>query len=367
LHLAKRLVDETDLSMADVAFAAGFGSVRRFNAVFRETYGRTPGSLRRRRREPPAGALTLRLLARPPFDFASLLAFLAPRAIPGVERVDGGVYRRTLSIDGSRGLIEVRAATEPGVVVQVHTGDPRVLGTIVERVRSLFDLDADPGVIAAHLRRDRRLRPLLGPGGVRVPGPWEPFETAVRAVLGQQITVRAATTLAGRLVEAYGEVLEPGATEVGEGNGEPRRIFPWPEALVDADLAALGMPGRRAETLRRLAGAVHDGTLRLDGADPEEVIERLREIPGIGEWTAQYMAMRVLREPDALPAGDLGLRKALAVAPGCGLASEQEVREAAEAWRPWRAYAAMALWRGVSAKAPQRASSKARTRRRVAG
>jgi AraC family transcriptional regulator of adaptative response / DNA-3-methyladenine glycosylase II len=228
-------------------------------------------------------------------------------------------------------------AGEPCLAVKVPADLGADLVRIVERVRWMFDLDAEPREIAAHLRRDPALRERVRTRpGLRIPGAWDGFELAVRAVLGQQITVAGATTLTGRLVEAHGDP---------HPNGEDglHRLFPRPRALLRADLSRLGLTKSRAETLRALARAVCRGELVLDGsAEPDEVREQLRSLPGIGDWTAQYVAMRALGESDAFPAGDLGLRRALA--DGSNLPTSRRVLERAEAWRPWRAYAAMHLW-----------------------
>jgi len=275
--------------------------------------------------------MTVRLAFRPPLDWSGLLGFLAPRATPGVEAVAGGVYRRTIAVGDAVGTIAVRArAGEPHLVMRVPR--PR-LPEVVERARRLFDLDADPVRIADHLARSPELAPLVARRpGLRVPGAWDAFELAVRAVLGQQVTVRGATTLAGRLVRAFGKPLdraEDGLTH----------LFPRPEALADADLASIGLPRARAATIRVLAR----GAVALDASRGlEDAVARLAAVPGIGAWTAHYIAMRAFGEPDAFPAADLGLRRALGN--GAGPLAPARVAERAEAWRPWRAYAAMHLW-----------------------
>jgi len=285
--------------------------------------------------------MTVRLAFRPPLDWSGLLGFLAPRATPGVEAVAGGVYRRTIGLGDAAGTIEVRAAAgEPHLVMRVRR---RRLPEVVERARRLFDLDADPVRIADHLARSPELAPLVARRpGLRVPGAWDAFELAVRAVLGQQVTVRGATTLAGRLVRAFGRPLdraEDGLTH----------LFPRPEALADTDLASIGLPRARAATIRGLARAVARGELVLDASRGlEDAVARLAAVPGIGAWTAHYIAMRALGEPDAFPAADLGLRRALGN--GAGPLAPARVAERAEAWRPWRAYAAMHLWTALAAK-----------------
>jgi len=282
-----------------------------------------------------ARGFTLRLPFRPPLDWTGLLAFLAPRAIPGVEAVVEGTWRR-ITRDGD--LIEAtRADCEPFVQLRVEGSARADTDDLVARARRLLDLGADPQAIASHLRRDPLLsRRLAARPGVRVPGAWDPFELAVRAVLGQQVSVRAASTLAGRLVQAFGRPLS--APRAGLTHR-----FPTARALARADARRIGLPRARAATLCRLAAAVRDRHLVLDGsAALSETMARLLSIPGIGEWTAQYVAMRALGEPDALPAGDLGLRKALAT--GGAPASPKTVLARAQAWRPFRAYAAILLW-----------------------
>src|SRR5436190_11469034 len=285
---------------------------------------------------------SVQLAFRPPLDWPALLGFVALRATPGVEAVAAGVYRRTIAIGGDTGTIEVRAAAaEPHLLMRVRLGRHERLLQVVERARRLFDLDADPGLIGGHLARSPELAPLVARRpGLRVPGAWDAFELAVRAVLGQQVTVRGATTLAGRLVRAAGTPLdraEDGLTH----------LFPRPEALAHAELASIGVPRARAATIRALAGAVASGEVVLDASRwLEDAVARLAAVPGIGAWTAHYVAMRALGEPDAFPAADLGLRRALGN--GAGRLAPARVAERAEAWRPWRAYAVMHLWAGLA-------------------
>ena len=343
LLFAKKLLDETDLPLAQVAHGAGFGSLRRFNEVFRRTYGSAPGALRRagRRRagaQAPDG-LVLRLPFRPPLDWSTLVRYLGARAIPGVEAVGPEAYRRSLAIDGQASRIAISPV--PGrnhLELRVEAAPAGALLQLVERARRLFDLDADPADIAGHLARDRALAPLLrAHRGLRVPGAWDGFELAVRAILGQQVSVKGATTLAGRVVEAAGTPLadrgEPGLTH----------LFPSPRALAEADLAGIGMPGARAGAIRALAEAVDRGEISFDAAaDPAVLQRQLTTLPGIGPWTAQYIAMRALGEPDAFPERDLGLLRSAA---RLGLAQDAAgLLARAEAWRPWRAYAAVCLW-----------------------
>ena len=372
LHRAKRLIDATDLPFAAVAQAAGFGSVRRFNDALRETYGRTPGELRKARRGTetavgqPHGALRLRLSYRAPYDTAAVLGFLAPRAMPGVEVVDPvrGIYRRAFRFAGipraagggfaahaaksaAPGLVHVESRRRGCLDAEVVHPDAGVLLDVAARLRRLFDLDADPLSFGRHLADAPMLAgPLDARPGIRVPGAWDGFELAVRVVLGQQVTVKGATTLAGRLVDALGEGLPDHLC----GSGLTR-TFPSPDAVAGYDLRTIGVPASRAAALRALAEAVSVRNVDLDAtADPDATRAQLTAIPGIGSWTAEYIAMRVLRDPDAFPADDLGLRKAV----GHGVpASAKELRAMAEAWRPWRAYAAMLLWQNGTAQQPK--------------
>jgi len=343
MHFAKKLIDETTLPMAQVALASGFGCVRRFNAGIRKVYHRTPTQIRRLARRTgtqPENQYLFRLRYRPPYDWKGMLAFLAPRAIPGVEEVDGGVYRRSVSVDGKHGYLEA-SLDEPNhaVVVTVQFGDPRSLFFITERVRAMFDLNADWAAIVQSLKTDPDLAERVERNpGLRVPGCWNGFELAVRTILGQQVSVKGATTLAGRLVKTFGQPFVAA--------GRVTHIFPEPQVLAHARLSSIGLTTSRAETIRALARAVSDGKISekkidFEGvADSETFLTQLCEIPGIGHWTAQYIAMRALAEPDAFPSSDLGLLRAL------GLGSSRELEGRSQAWRPWRAYAAMYLWSG---------------------
>lgn len=348
---AKQLLDQTALPMSQVALASGFSSIRRFNDAISHTYGRPPSALRRARGTEPASdgsTLELQLPFRPPLHWEAITAYLAPRAIPGVESVRPGIYQRTVRLRDGHGRIEVRAAPDGHALrARLWLSSPATLIDVNERLRRLFDLTADPHEIGAHLRGDPVLRGAVdAQPGVRVPGTWDGFELAVRVVLGQQVSVKGATTLAGRLVEAHGEPL-PGDVERGEG--APGLLFPTPEALARAPLTRIGLTGARAAALSGLARAVAEGDLALDGTrDPDETRARLAALPGIGPWTVEVIAMRALREPDAFPESDLGLRRALGR--GDRRASAREVACAASAWRPWRAYAAMLLWTGDRAR-----------------
>jgi AraC family transcriptional regulator of adaptative response / DNA-3-methyladenine glycosylase II len=334
LQFAKRLLQDSALPFADLAFAAGFQSVRRFNAAFRAHFGRAPSSLRRER---GAGReVVLRLDYRPPLAWDALLAFLGGRAIPGVERVERGTYARTVELDGKRGWVSV--TQEPGRERLLATVSGSLLGTLmplVAKLRSLFDLDAHPAQVDAVLRRHSALKARVRRNpGLRVPGAFDGFETAVRAVLGQQISVKGATTLAGRVVQRFGRPLENGPSGL-------THVFPGAASLAKAtvdDVAKLGMPGARASALIRLAAAIADGLTLARGVPVEPTLEKLKALPGIGEWTAQYLAMRALSWPDAFPASDLGVLKALKAR------NARESSERAEAFRPWRAYATLHLW-----------------------
>ena len=342
---AKKLLDETGLPLAQVALASGFSSVRRFNDAMASTYGVPPGQLRRSRsyrRSAGGSVLELKLPYRPPLHWDALMAYLARRAIPGVEQVTPHAYRRTLRLGALTGRVEVRPA--PGqhhLVARLQLSQPGSLIEAAERLRRLFDLGADPQAIGEHLGRDAKLRgALAAQPGVRVPGAWDGFELAVRVILGQQVSVRGASTLAGRLVQSFGGKLPEAGEPAREG---PVYLFPTAETLAEAPVTEIGVPGVRARAISALAAAAAGGEVTLDGTcDPDETMARLRELPGVGDWTAQVIAMRALGEPDAFPAGDLGLRRALG--DGAELASARHVARAAERWRPWRGYAAMLLW-----------------------
>jgi AraC family transcriptional regulator of adaptative response / DNA-3-methyladenine glycosylase II len=345
IFLAKQLITDSDLPLTQVALGAGFGSIRRFNAVMQKTFGRPPSELRRSTRL-TASALTLRLPYRPPYDWRGVLAFLGPRAIPGVESVDQGVYRRTIRLDGAQGIVEIRATPEDCLQATITVDRLPALAAISARLRHLFDLDADPEPITAHLARDPGLASRLSEHpGPRVPGAWDAFELAVRAILGQQVSVSAASTLAGRLAATFGDRLS-----APYSRGDLGILFPEAKALAHADLSAIGISEARAAAISSLAAAVtrDPGLLRATGS-VENVVARLTALPGIGEWTAHYIAMRALREPDAFPASDLGLLGAL----------RGRLQRRADRWRPWRAYAAMLLWLdGAVVEAPSRPSGR---------
>ena len=343
---AKQLIHDTRLSMVDVAMAAGFGSVRRFNETFRRLYGRPPSQLRRKRSgaataggDPPAETKLL-LSYAPPYDWPAMMSFLATRAIPGVEAVDVDRYRRTVDVDGARGTIEVtQVPGRDALAATIRFPNVKALPAIVARVRRVFDLGADVRMIATQLGKDPCLAPLIAARpGLRVPGAWDGFEIAVRAILGQQITVAAARRLAGKLVAVYGSPLNPDVDE------ELTTVFPTPERLAMVDLSSLGMPRARAVAVSLLAAAAANDPRLFDrDRDLDVAIARLKAVRGIGEWTAQYIAMRALREPDAFPADDVGLLRAMADVEG-RRPTPAALAARAEAWRPWRAYAAQHLW-----------------------
>jgi len=350
LHFAKRLIDETSLPMSQVSSAAGYGSIRRFNDAFRKTYGRSPRELRRAGEvSEPAGrtaTLTVRLPYRRPFDWRAVLDFFAARATPGVESVSGDTYWRTITSNDDHGVVQISPDRRDGYLsLTLHCVDTSALFETVQTAREVFDLDAPVSEIGSALSSDRTLKALLRKNpGVRVPGAWDGFEITIRAILGQQISVKAATTIAGRIAEKYGARLKlPGSTiECGLC-----RIFPTPERLMRARLNNIGLVRSRAETIRRVSAAVVSGALQFDVAqDPQQFCESLTSIKGIGDWTAQYVAMRALKNPDAFPGSDLGLVKAIAYP---ARVTPRELIRRAEEWRPWRAYAALLLWGSLPA------------------
>ncbi|HEX6732436.1 MAG TPA: AlkA N-terminal domain-containing protein [Pyrinomonadaceae bacterium] len=341
LHFAKKLIDETSLPMDQIAIASGFGSVRRFNAAFRKTYKRTPSQLRRREHfssTESENEYVFRIRFRPPFHWNALLNFFAQRATPCVEAIDMSCYRRTISINGHSGTLCVGFnESDSAVQVGISFPEPRWLFLIVERVRRMFDLAADPSEISAHLTADRLLSSRIkSMPGLRLPGCWDGFELAVRAVLDQQVSVSTANIVAGKLVEVFGTAIK--------GDGVLTHLFPTPTSLAHADLTRIGLPEERAKTIRSLARAIRDDQICFNRVnDPEEFRSRLRATTDIEDWTVQYIAMRALGDPDAFPANDRGLLHSAA------LPSARELAQRAEGWRPWRAYAAMYLWQANGA------------------
>ncbi|HTE17920.1 MAG TPA: DNA-3-methyladenine glycosylase 2 [Armatimonadota bacterium] len=335
LLLAKRLLTDTDLPVTEVAFASGFGSLRRFNALFKERYRLNPTDLRKARSpSPPRETLLCEVAYRPPLDWDALLGFLVGRASAGVEATEGRRYLRAVGFGQHRGWIAVEpAAGKDTLRVELSASLVPALLPFLARVKRLFDLTAEPRGIAAHLGALAAAHP-----GLRVPGAFDGFELAVRAVLGQQVSVRAASTLAGRFAAAFGEPIVTPFPQLAH-------LPPTPERIADTraeEITALGITGARAASLVALARAVAGGKIVLEpGAPLEETLDGLRALPGIGEWTAQYVAMRALSWPDAFPHTDLGLRKAL------GEDNPRRVLEIARAWQPWRSYAAMHLWKSL--------------------
>lgn len=344
LLFAKQLLSETGLSITDVAMAAGFGSLRRFNAVFQRAYQLPPSQIRQRPQRGAGQGVVLRLGYRPPYDFSALLEFLRGRALPGVECVGKDSYAR--SIDMGEGAAWLRVSpwpsAAPALRLELHGVPPSRMHGVVTTVRRMFDLDADPQVIAATLSGDAVLGPLCRANpGLRIPGGWDGFEIAVRAVLGQQVSVAAARTLAMRLVEAFGQ---PQAVSPDAGLD---RLFPAPAALLDADLSRIGLTRSRADTIRAVARAMLDGRVDFSaGSTLDDFVARWVTVPGIGPWTAQYIALRARGHPDAFPSGDLVLRRAASSTEAALSTSELDKR--AQAWRPWRGYAVMQLWREAS-------------------
>lgn len=340
LLFAKQLINDTDLPMVQVAMLAGFNSLRRFNDAFLGLYRRSPRELRRRASAGAAGVCIF-LPYRPPYDWAAMLDHLERRAIDGVETVATGCYRRTLNCASHVGIVEVAPAPRrDGLEVTLSNADPRALPVVVRQVRRLFDLAADIATITEQLAATDPLlaRLVETRPGLRVPGGWDTFELAIRAVLGQQVTLEAARRLATKLVKTFGTKLP------NSSNVRLTHLFPTPEQLACADVTVIGMPRARARTISALAEAVVvNPELLRPGHSLEDSLTRLRAILGVGDWTAQYIALRALGETDAFPASDVGLLRAFQDSHG-QRPSPAEISARAEAWRPWRAYAAQHLW-----------------------
>jgi AraC family transcriptional regulator of adaptative response / DNA-3-methyladenine glycosylase II len=340
--LAKQLIHETCLPLSDVAFAAGYGSIRRFNEAFLALFGRAPRNLRKTcGPEVPAGPLgeiSLLLRYNPPYDWPAMLEFLRRRAIAGIEFVTTDSYMRLVQLDGVQGTVLVEQGG--GNALRATVRFPRLssLPAIIARLRRVFDLAADPVAIDAYLAQDPVLADLVkARPGLRVPGSWDGFELAIRAVLGQQITVSAAARLAGRLVAANGERLATPDRNL-------THLFPRPDVVAKTDLTSLGMPRSRAAALSAVAAAVIADPHLFDAGCPlEDAVQQLRSIRGVGQWTAQYIALRQFHEPDAFPAADVGLIRAMLSREGRAY-SASELLDRADGWRPWRAYAAQHLW-----------------------
>ena len=351
-HTARLLLQTTDLSATDTAFAAGFASVRQFNDTMREVYALTPTELRRKPARQPVvpGVIPLRLAHRGLLDAAHLFDFLALRAVPGVEEVvstgRGRTYRRTLDLPGGPGIAEVdQPRRQQGRLdCRLTLSSLRDLTSAVQRLRALFDLDSDPEAVDRQLGADPLLAPLVAARpGLRSPGHVDPHELAVRAVLGQQVTVAAARTLAGRLAVRYGEPLPV-------PSGGLTRLFPTAAALAEADSADLAMPGARQRALRGLCAALADGSVDLrPGVDREQAAASLLALPGIGPWTVSYVRMRALGDPDAYLPTDVGVRHGLRA---IGAAADAVPPDGA-AWRPWRSYAVHHLWAALNTPEPE--------------
>ena len=344
LLLAKQLLTETALPVTDVAYASGFASLRRFNDAFNQRYGMPPTRLRRKATEGTDAIIerqtsTLQLSYRPPYDWKGILAFLAARALKGVEHVTDSSYARTVQIGKVKGWIKVtQSPKKHALLVEFAHSLTPVLPSLLSRVRALFDLNARPDVIARHLSKDARLAAAVKANpGMRVPGAFNGFEIGLRAILGQQITVKAATTIACRFVEAFGESIVTPFSELNRLTPLPARIASAP---ID-DIARHGIVTARCKSIVALADAQKSDELCLDGGahhNPDDSIRRLSELPGIGQWTAHYIAMRALRWPDAFPKEDIAVRNKL------GGISAKEAEVLSQSWRPWRSYAVMHVW-----------------------
>ncbi len=354
---AKQLIHDTAISMTEVALAAGFSSLRRFNEVFHDLFHRPPSSLRRKSAANPpqvTGGTVFRIRYRAPYDWDSMLEFLRARAIPGIETVEDSIYKRTVEIGGRRGFIEVKHLPfKDSLCVTIHFPAVQAMQEIVNRVRRLFDLGADIETIDEHLSLDMDLGSWVAKRpGLRAPGGWDGFELAVRAVLGQQVSVQAARQLAGKLVALHGRpiahtILPNGLTHV----------FPTAAHITKTTDLGVGMPKSRLQTLKAVAQAsVDDPRLFQPSGDVDEAIAKLIAVPGIGDWTSQYVAMRAIREVDAFPASDIGLLRGAEKVLGESLTPPLTPKSLAlrsESWRPWRAYAAQHLWAADATRPPE--------------
>jgi AraC family transcriptional regulator of adaptative response / DNA-3-methyladenine glycosylase II len=346
VHFARRLLDDTDLTIVEIAAASGFGSVRQLNRTCRDVFRAAPGELRARRRASDRlvadGGLALRLAHRPPLAWSAMLDYFRARAIPGVEHVSADAYRRTIDVDGDPGVIEISRAADDQLLLRAHLPHWEGLIHHVQRARRIFNLDYDLDRAVSGLRDDSIVGPLLDARpGLRPPGTWDPFETGVRAIVGQQVSVSAANTIVARLVARCGTPVA-GLSALGLTH-----LFPSAGALSAADLDGLGLTGARARSVNHFARAVVNREIALDrGMALDRLVASIVATPGLGAWSAHYLALR-LGEPDAFPAGDLGLRRALADATGAPIA-EHAASEHAERWRPHRAHAAIHLWLGYA-------------------
>ena len=349
-HFARRLLDETDLTITDISSASGFRSIRQMNRVMRQVFRFTPSELRRKRRKADRlvvdGGLRLRIPTPSGFEFGAVLEYLAPRAIPGVESVVDGVYRRVTNTCGYPGVIEVSAGPDSsGLELVAHLPSFNGLLGDVARCRSLFGMEVDISGARDDLADDPLLAPLISSRpGLTVPGAWDRFETAIRIILGQQVTVRGASTLAGRITRELG-IPVSGLGEIGLGF-----LFPSAHRLAEADLKEMGISRSRSLALRSFARVVDDGSLDLyDHSELPALLSRLQQLPGIGPWTANMLAMRVFGHMDAFPSTDLGLRNAVAKLLPPGAPTGEIVEKTAQNWRPWRSLAFTYLLRSVSA------------------
>jgi AraC family transcriptional regulator, regulatory protein of adaptative response / DNA-3-methyladenine glycosylase II len=349
LLLAKQLLTETKLSIIDIAFASGFASLRRFNDAFSTRYGMPPTRLRKQATEDATtlndtGTSTIQLSYRPPYDWPGMLQFLKGRELKGVELVTENAYARTVKIGNATGWIRItHQANKHALALEFSHSLTPILPALLNRIRNLFDLNARPELITTHFAKDPLLCPLAKANpGLRVPGAFDGFELGLRAILGQQVTVKAATTIAGRIATAFGE---PITTPFPELN----RLTPSAASLAKSDIDGIarhGIVSARSKSILALAEAHVNGTLSLDSShhhSPEATIDRLTEIPGIGKWTANYIAMRALRWPDAFPKEDIAIRNNL------GGVTAKQAEEMSHAWRPWRSYAVLHIWRKPTA------------------
>jgi AraC family transcriptional regulator, regulatory protein of adaptative response / DNA-3-methyladenine glycosylase II len=348
LLLAKQLLTETSLPVTEIAFASGFSSLRRFNDAFNSRYGMPPSRLRKRAVDDASVVIgdntsTLQLSYRPPYDWTGILAFLKARQLKGVEWVTDRFYTRTVHLGDCKGWVKVmQAKAKDALMLEFTHSLTPVLPALLSRVRDLFDLNARPDIINKHLGKDEILAPLVKANpGMRAPGAFKGFEMGLRAILGQQVTVKAATTIAGRIVGAFCEPVVTPYPELNYLTPSPAKIA---KASVD-DLAKHGIVSARCKSMIALAQAHVSGDLSLESGahhDPNATIERLAQLPGIGQWTAHYIAMRALRWPDAFPKGDIVVLNSL------GGVTAKKAEEISQAWRPWRSYATVYLWRGLS-------------------
>jgi AraC family transcriptional regulator, regulatory protein of adaptative response / DNA-3-methyladenine glycosylase II len=341
LHFAKRLLDDTALRITDIAHASGFGSIRRFNDAFQATYRKSPRELRKGRRigsgtREDDAEITLRLAYRPPYAWDHIYAFLAKGAIRGVEAVTSSGYARATHTPSGHAMLQIRpVAHAHALEVRIQGAMPAELPPLLSSVRRMFDLAADPARIAAAMRNDTLLQPLIANRpGLRIPGVWDPFECCVRAIVGQQISATAQIAVLRRIVERYGQPVEPRMSDI-------THLFPTPAVLAEADLNELGLSGTHREALHDLARRVCDKGIRFD-ASGEEISRMLCTLPGVGRWTAGYVELRGLGDPDAFPFGDLVLRRLAST--GKKPLTPMALEARAESWRPFRGYAAFHLW-----------------------